>query len=282
MEGLKLLNLNFYSVWIAVMQIVQQTPTYLKLQENRLTAQLWKIAVGLPFVLSGLASMVFLGERATLTCDRPLPLETQCHIATQTLLTTTRTPLPPLQGAEVETRSNGQGNTYRVSLLTRTQPIPLTQGWSPDQQAQQMQADVINVFLENPSQPTLQLEQDARWFAYPLGALFVGLGGLLMVTGWRQGEPDYCTFDKRSRRICWSRALGGRSPEKRAFKIQDVEEVRVFRGKGEEGDRPYTTRLVLQSGEMLPLLTSHTQEQPLHLASTINRFLELQPRPKQP
>jgi len=265
------------------MRIVQQTPTYLKLQENPLPARLWKLAVGLPFLISGIVSMIGMGEKAELMCDRPIPTEVRCLVTTRTLLRTTQTPIPTLQRAEVETRFGDQGNTYRVSLITRAQPIPLSQNWSPNRQEQQMKADVINVFLDDPSQPTLQMEQDGRWYIYPLGALFVGLGGFVVVTAWRTGgELDLCTFDKRSKQIHWRKRFTGRSPEKRDLKFQELEEVRVFRTKDLESDRPYTTRLILHSGEMLPLVSGHNQDQQMQLANTINRFLGITPTRKTP
>ncbi|MBD1910537.1 MULTISPECIES: hypothetical protein [unclassified Leptolyngbya] len=260
------------------MRIVQQTPTYLKLQENRLLTQLWRVAIALPFVFSGLASMVLLGETAELMCDRTTPTEVSCQISNQTLLRKSQTPLPPLKGAEVETRSNAQGQNYRISLLTSGQRIPLTQGWSPSQDDRQMEVDAINVFLEDPSQPSFNLKQDARWFAYPLGLLFVGLGGVILATGWNKAHPDLCTFDRRSKQIQWQRTIAGSSVDRRELTFQDVEEVRVFRSKDGESDRPYTTRLILQSGEMLPLMSSADQNQQLELASTINRFLGINPR----
>lgn len=264
------------------MRIVQQTPTYLKLQENRLPTQLWRVAIALPFILSGLASMVLLGETAELRCDRTIPTEVSCQIFNQTLLKKTQTSIPPLQAAEVETRSNGQGETYRISLRTSAQPIPLTQGWSPDRDGKQQEADAINVFLQATSQPSFSLKQDARWFAYPLGFLFVGLGGVVMATGWRKAHPDLCTFDKRSKRIQWQKTIAGQSPDRRELTFEDVEDVRVFRAKHGESDRPYTTRLILQSGEMLPLLSGHDQTQQLELATTLQRFLGIDPQRRSP
>jgi hypothetical protein len=171
------------------MKIVQQTPTELTLRLR--PVGLW--IFGGIFAVAGLAVIVFLGRATTLTCRRAEPTQVSCELMESGLpgLQLREISVSRLYGAEAETSTSSDGNTYRVVLLTSEGKVPFTAIYSSGSEAKQTTASHIATFVHT-SEETLTAQDDSRWFAYPFGSIFVA-AGLFVIS---IGQAVACSFDK--------------------------------------------------------------------------------------
>lgn len=119
---------NFLSFGL---QIVEQTPTILKLQDKG--AANLQLLLTIPCVLVGLLNIIFLGKLTTLKCARLEATKMACELTTSSLLGGDITPiLGQLRGAEVEVGSGRK--VYRIALLTKNNSIPMTEWYSLEEE----------------------------------------------------------------------------------------------------------------------------------------------------
>jgi hypothetical protein len=150
------------------------------------------ILIGGAFVAIGVVVAFQFGRVTTLTCDRG---RDRCEIATASWLDTETTllSLAELREARVaekpvelpSDRLQRSDLMYRVVLLTGDTEIPLTSYYSGDRQAKTAIATQINIFLVDPSRPTLAVQQDNRQKAYLAGSICAVVGLLAIVSGLR-------------------------------------------------------------------------------------------------
>lgn len=147
------------------------------------------VALGTPVLLIAVGIYLWLAERSVLHCDRPAGVAT-CRLDSARTFKTTSQTLPPesLLGAELEeyTTYDSQDHTttthYRVLLLTTTGKRPLNRstngGWS--RSATQENVRLINTFVRNPQQATLDIGQDNRMMVF-FGVMLLGILGIWLM-----------------------------------------------------------------------------------------------------
>ncbi len=141
---------------------------------------LWTTILGTVLVVRG--GMFLLNPQlATLECDRLQSLGI-CKLVVSGLRGETVTPFPlnRLEKADVQKH----GKSSQLVLLTSDGKLyfPINNGFSfTDDKASE-----INVFVQNSEAKSLKLEQDNRWFVYPLGASLIVLGSFSMWTNLKE------------------------------------------------------------------------------------------------
>ncbi len=127
------------------MKIVQQTSSELTLRLR--PVGLW--IFGGIFAAAGLAVIVFFGRATALTCKRVEPTQVSCELTESGLpgVQLREISVSGLYGAEVETHTNSDGNTYRVVLLTSEGKVPFTVIYSSGSEAKQITASHIATFV---------------------------------------------------------------------------------------------------------------------------------------
>lgn len=261
------------------MKIVEQTPHRLRLQAKNLTTIVRTALFGTPFLLAGLAAILFFGRLSTLKCQRVEPTQGSCQLVNSGLLGSneTKIPLNQLQGAKVDVNEDSNGDTYRVVLLTNSGEVPFTPVWSSGSGGKQKNADRINAFIGNPEEISLRVQQDDRWFAYPFGGIFALVGGGLVFGSLLYGEFIVsCTFDKALGLMRLKRHTL-RCTKVTEWKLQEINQVEVKEHTDSDGDKTYSVWLNLRSGENIPLLLqSITDKQGNQkMAEYIRQFLNL-------
>ncbi|MBD2743599.1 hypothetical protein [Coleofasciculus sp. FACHB-1120] len=119
--------------------------------------------------------MFFLNPQlATLECDRLQSLA-MCKLVVSSLRGETVTPFPLDRLEKATVQKHGKSN--QLVLLTSDDEnlyFPMNNSFS----FTESKASQINEFVQDPKAKSLKLEQDSRWFAYPLGASLIMLGSL--------------------------------------------------------------------------------------------------------
>lgn len=260
------------------MKIIKQTPTVLTLENRSNTRGCFSVMMvmkfGMPFLLAGLAAILFFGEVAILTCTRLEPLQVVCKLTNSSLLRKriTQIPLGELQGADVQVNEDSDGDTYRVVLITKSDTIPLTSVYSSGQHGKRKKAEQINAFLANPEQTTLTIRQDDRWMFYLGGSVstLVGAGILWGIVFTKSLKT--CVFDKRSGCLSMIKKSWVAS-ETKQVPLRDIKAAQVIEDTDSDGDKTYSTQLTLRSGDPIRLPVFGDSEQHYKLADAINTFL---------
>jgi hypothetical protein len=257
------------------LQIVEQTPTILKLQAKGDSIRLFLLLLGIPFFLAGLPIIIFFGKLTTLKCARLEATQVACELTTSSLLGGHITPIPTgqLRGAEVEVNESSDGDTYRVALLTKNNSIPLSSVYSSGEEGKREKADQINAFIRNPGETSLIIQQDDRWFAYPFGGIFTLVGGGIILSSLMLKLETSCIFDKGLGRMYLNRQNILKKEETREYMLHEIKEAIVVEGTDKEGDIVYNTKLILSSGEQITLPTSGVSSNHYEITQSINRFL---------
>jgi hypothetical protein len=130
----------------------------------------WLTILGTVLVVRG--GMFLLNPQlATLECDRFQSLG-MCKLVVSSLRGETVTPFPldRLEKAAVQKH----GKSSQLVLLTSDGKLyfPINNGFSFTGD----KASQINAFVQDSEAKSLKLEQDNRWFVYPLGASLIVLG----------------------------------------------------------------------------------------------------------
>ncbi len=259
------------------MRVIQQTSDRLVLQERPWV--LWFLG-GL-FTIVGAMIFTLIGETVSFRCDRSLT-PPACTLINQKLLTqrSITLPLQSLQQAEIQSsRRRRKGvKTYRVLLRTYSGGIPLVTTFN-NISNHSAQARQINDFLQNPSQTTLEVTGDYRWFALLFLVAFSGSGMLMLlllgkvVTLDLNKQTGECTLQRRG-------LLG---QHQRHYPLRDIRGVWIERSRKKN---TYRVNLDLRSGEtvhLMPYLSSGYQDKERlrnHLCNFLN--LEVAPPDKGP
>jgi hypothetical protein len=257
------------------LQIVEQTPTILKLQAKGNSIRLFELSVGIPFFLIGLLTIIFWGKLSTLKCARLEATQAACELTTSSLLGDHITPIPTgqLRGAEVEVEKSSDGHTYRVTLLTKNNRIPLNSMYSSGEEDKREKADQINAFIRNPGETSLIIQQDDRWFIYIFGGCFTLGGGAIILHSLMLKLETHCVFDKGLDRMYLNRQNIFKKGEIREYRLHEIKEVVVVKGANEEGGESYTTKLILSSGEQITLPIAGVSSNHYEITQSISRFL---------
>ena len=256
------------------MHITEQTSTSLKLQCKDNSSRYFLWLLGSPFLLIGLAVMIFLGKLTTLKCDRLEPTQVACELTSAGLAGKKVIPirLGQLQRADVEVNEDSDGDTYRVVLVTKTGVIPFTQSYSSGEGGKHRNAQLINTFLSNPDQPSLKVQQDDRWFAYPFGGIFALVGGSMILSTLKQTSQTTYQFDKQANCLSIQEKSWFKT-KTRAIQMWDIQSAQVIEDRDSDGDKIYRTQLTLKSGETIPIPILGFSGNHHRIANTINGFL---------
>ncbi|WP_448573163.1 hypothetical protein [Trichothermofontia sp.] len=248
------------------MRVIQQTSDRLILQERPWL--LWFL--GSVFTIVGAMVFTLIGETVTFQCDRSLT-PPACTLINQKLLTqrSITLPLQSLQQAEIQSSRRRKGKrTYRVLLRTDSGGIPLVTTFS-NISNHSAQARQINDFLQNPSQPTLEVTGDYRWLALLFLVAFSGPGMLMLLLGKivtldLNKQTGECTLQRRG--------LFGQ--HQRHYPLRDIRRVWIERSRK---NTTYRVNLDLRSGEtvhLMPYLSSGYQDKE-RLRNRLCDFLNL-------
>lgn len=255
------------------LQIVEQTPTILKLQDKG--AANLQLLLSIPCVLVGLLTIIFIGKLTTLKCDRLEATKMACELTTSSLLGGHITPIPTgqLRGAEVEVGSGRSGGeVYRVALLTKNNSIPLSEGYSSGEEDKREKADQINAFIRNQGQASLIIQQDNRWPFYLFGGFFTLGGASGLFYSLILKLEISCIFDKVSGRMYLKRKNILKKEEIREEMLHEIKEAIVVEGTYNRG-KTYNTKLILSSGESITLPSSGVWSNQYEITQSINQFL---------
>ncbi|MBE9117069.1 hypothetical protein IQ249_14300 [Lusitaniella coriacea LEGE 07157] len=144
--------------------------------------------LGVIFIGIGLGAIARLDRGTLLTCNRGGLGNCQHVTLTGLESKTQQIPLARLQGAKVDVKQVPKSSDrlkrsdpmYRVVLLTPEGEIPFTRYYTGDRAAKEVLAQKINIFLENSSAESLNVEQRDRARIYLLGGLFIGIGATIL------------------------------------------------------------------------------------------------------
>ncbi|MBD2022261.1 hypothetical protein H6F43_18940 [Leptolyngbya sp. FACHB-36] len=246
------------------MKTIEHTSTSLKLKQP-----VWHgWAFGFVFAAAGALAIVLFAKLDVLSCSRAPLTDSLCHLKRSSVLgsTTQTIPLSTLQGAEIETTSSSDGgSTYRVVLLTPQGTVPFTDYFSSGYSSKEAKATQIQTFAKS-FEPSLLIEEDGRWLAFPFGALFIGVGSAIALF---LGRTHAFSFDRHQNTLTVQR---GRCQDH--YSLNDIAAVEVEESSDSDGST-YRVRLVLASGEHIPLsrYLSSGRESKEKLAATIQAFL---------
>ena len=145
--------------------------------------QLIRGGLGLLFFIAGLAVMLFLGNKVTLTCVRSLPPPGVCTLRSANMVRAREKTfnISEINGATVDVSYGDDGETYRVLLQTTSGSVPLTSYYSSGARAKQQAANQINSFLMYDTMQTLTIKADDRIWVAIFSGIFAGSGALLLI-----------------------------------------------------------------------------------------------------
>lgn len=261
------------------MQIVEQTATVLKLKAKN-NWGLMGVLFGTPFFLGGLAIVISFGNLVDLKCDRSASSQIACELTSSNLLSKRITQIPSgqLVSADVQERSSSDGYTYRVVLLTKSGTIAMTEFFSGGTGVNhQTDADKINDFLKGPDRSSLRISQDHRLFAYLFGGLFTLVGCGIIYGSIVTKSQTSCIFDKTADRM-WLKQQSLSQTETREIVLRYIKELQIIEDKDNDGDKTYSAKVILKSGEEISLQISSPAPKYPKVVESINRFLGLSPR----
>lgn len=255
------------------MKVIHRTSTQLTLR--LIPWGMWMF--GGIFAIAGLLPSLLMGK-TSLTCDRLPDSSGTCEILQSTLWQTRRQtfPLEDLQGTEVVSNPSSEGNTtYQVVLLLPEKSIPLSDFSSSDDRTHhQEQADLINQFVQDPTQSNLAIAEDL-FSLFELRAipsiLFSGIGLLIICLF---GQIIIIEFDKLSNQfILTHRGLLGSKRIEHPLK-------NIARCYVEPGRRnTYGIQFLLTSGETFGLTSGSLSgyQEKFGTTQEIQSFLGVEP-----
>jgi len=240
-----------------MMKFIQHTPTQLILKHRPIAH--WLIGSFLTIV--GLVIIILFSKASTFTCERMQASQGSCElkhsyfIMSKTIIIS----IKDLTGTEVViSHSRGIDSFfmrqphYQLILLTPTEKIALSHYGTMSREKQDIMADQINIFLNDPHESLLVIERDNRWLSYLIGGFFIIVGLLAQLS-----QIITVTFDKAvdSLKIERQGLLGNEVVE---HPLDEIVEVKLntssyFNSK----TILYQVVLVLSSGENI-LLTSNS------------------------
>ena len=234
------------------MKVIEETSDRLQLRANQLSAIILGVLFGTPFFIAGLFVIAKIGKLATLTCDRTASTVLECQLSTTGLLDTQTTAIAQLLGAEVQTSESSDGDTYRLLLKTERGEVPLTEVYSSGRRGKSRKAALINAFVSNPSQTSLTIQQDDRWFAYPFGGIFVLAGGGIIIGSLSMDLITIYDFDRRMGQLSLTQRGLFRTKVTEQM-LHEIQQVQLQTQVDSDGDTTYSASFKLRSGEEMPL-----------------------------
>lgn len=210
-----------------------------------------------------------------LSCNRAAPDPGSCDLTFQGLLkmTSVQIPLNRLKGAQLEQSSGENGPQYRVVLVThQNETYPLSNVLDSDKGAVQAVVNQIQLFVQNPQEPSLLIEQDSRG----TGALVGGLCLLSAVVGGAfLGRAVICKVDKTTNQLTLTR-FGLFGVWSFRYPLEEITGVQVRQGSTTSGFSRYWLHLTTITGKEMNLTPGHRFDSQVaeQAAEQFNRFLK--------
>ncbi len=255
------------------MKVIENTPTRLKLQHFPIR-QWWGGGVAIAASLGLLTYLIgFKPVFAKLTCDRPIPTQTNCDLTHSSILRQiNHFRIFDPQATKIITRTGSKNSrSYEIWIISTLTELPFLPGGSGSFNENQAIATQIDGYINNPQPRSLWIyQQDKIAFVFILGGL-----GLLSIGVFMSLTPTVtCNFYKRMDKVIVERQRWNRSSttvEERLSHILMVEvEERQARYR-----KVYRAILVLASAEHLPLHQDFISEQNARKATdVIQNFLQ--------
>jgi hypothetical protein len=257
------------------LEIIERTPTTLKLEGKRNLVLFSILLGGIPFVIVGLAIIISWAKLTTLKCDRLTPTQVACELTSSSLLEEHITPIPvgEFQGAELKVKESSNGTTYGVTLLTKKKDIPLSDWRSSSKKVNYKKVKEINDFISNSEQMSLRIQQDDRWFLYPFGGIFALIGSSVIVNTLMKKLDITCIFDKDADRMYLKRQNIFKKAETREEILYEIKKAQIVKKTDKEGNKIYNIKLILRSGDEITLLPLDISYNPYKITQSINHFL---------
>ena len=146
----------------------------------------------LPFMLSGLGMLFFLGQVTTLQCTHIEPFQLECVKETtwMGLIPLEKETLDDVRGAQVDSSRGGKGGSTYCVQLTRRQGgvVPLTAVYSSGAEAKEKVAARINAYAKDGEGETLKVRMGIEWIGLVMGVIFtlVGIVPVIMIIKIKQ------------------------------------------------------------------------------------------------
>ncbi|UCE53383.1 MAG: hypothetical protein JSV31_29765, partial [Desulfobacterales bacterium] len=153
-----------------------------------------RILFGFAFMAAGLTAAILSVQTNTVICHRIAPDQIDCQLKSDFLGVGIReVEIHQLQSARVE----GDSDTYRVVLVTKSGNFPLTRSKGSGRGSKQKKVDRINAFIANPSQPSFKLQQMESWLGLLIGCIFFLLGFYIagIMRGFKEWVPWRVKWD---------------------------------------------------------------------------------------
>ncbi|WP_066381615.1 hypothetical protein [Anabaena sp. CA = ATCC 33047] len=197
-------------------RILEKTPTFLKLQFKPQAIFYWLF--GGIFAAGGIFFIATLGKVTTFTCNRIENQPASCQLISNSFLKSqTHTwNLLEIKGAKLDTSTTDEWGSYPFLLLTNQGSFPINL-INADRTKKETYATQINDFLKNSPATTLTIQEDSRFWTYPLGLLLIAAGGGCIIY-MQMNAKIVCSFDK---------VLGKATINRQGWFSQAVTEVKL-------------------------------------------------------
>lgn len=264
------------------LKIIERTPTTLKLEAKRDLVLLRVLMGGIPFVILGLAIIIYLAKLTTLKCDRLNPTKVGCELTSSSLLEEHITPIPvgEFQGAELKVNKSSNGTSYGVTLLTKKKDIPISDVYSSSKKVEEKKVKQINDFISKPEQMSLRIQEDNRWLFYAVGGITALVGSSSIINALTKKLDITCLFDKDADRMYLKQQNIFKKAKTREEILYEIRKAQIVEKNNKEGNKTYNINLILRSDDEITLLPLDISYNPYKITQSINHFLEHQSRKK--
>lgn len=250
------------------LHLVEQTAMRLKL-ERMLQGSARQLLA--KFGFGSLAIAVAIGQisgsNIMLKCQRLEPAIAQCDLKTTRLLTRHSEKIEQLRGAELE----DSDDTDRVVLLTAAGKVPFDYVYTNfSRQEKRETIQQIQQFVESPQQQELNVSQETRWLSLLFTAPFI-LFGLWMLIAELVTE---CSLDKSTGQLVLKK-VGVFRTSLSIHLLQDIRSIEVVEKTDSDGNKSYTTKLLLKLGSSIPLDLLSSTTNPEAIAQAFQDFLQV-------
>lgn len=155
---------------------LQQRATSFELQGASTEQQglFWTIVLGILLVICG-GAFLLQPQLGRLECDR-LQYFALCKLTLSSLRNQTVTPFPLEQLEQAKLQYFGKSHQLVLQTSDSNLYFPVNRAFNSTQD----QVDQVNAFLKDSTTRSLKLEQDNRWFIYPIAVFMLQVGSLLV------------------------------------------------------------------------------------------------------
>lgn len=257
------------------MNIIEQTLTQLKFQGHN-QQWLWGVLFSVPFLTVGFSIAMMTSNVTTLECQRTNPTQINCQRTIVGLPGTEKTLIPgQIKRAYVKTVAA----TGVVLNISNNQEVNLVNHGVLVREKHSQIADEINVFIQNPQQTELKIQEDDRWEGFLEGMVLFLPGIGIILQSLAIPMQVLCDFDKISEQMRLEKRyqLFGTFTTKK--KLTEIKQVQVILVENTNKSPWYFVQLELISAKPISLSASTRDRQQCQImVNAIDKFLHLKQR----